>query len=52
MLSRYDKALCSGALAQGSSLRMQDDGSSALPTQSLLAIGTESTAISNKKKSH
>lgn len=52
MLSRYDKALCSDALAKGSSLRMQTDGSSALPTESnLLAIGTESTATSKKNRS-
>lgn len=49
MLSRYDKALCSDALAKGSSLWIQTDGSSALPTESsLLAIGTESTATSKK----
>lgn len=51
MLSRYDNTLCSDALAKGSSLRTQTDGSSALPRESsLLAIGTESAATSKEKK--
>lgn len=53
MLSRYDNTLCSDALAKGSSLRTQTDGSSALPRESsLLAIGTESAATSKEKKGH